>query len=55
MLKKIGAGLLVVMIVLVTIIATRPSKWHLERSTIVAAPPGSVFPLVNDFHAWQRW
>jgi uncharacterized protein YndB with AHSA1/START domain len=55
MLKKIGLGLLVVVVVLVAIVATRPAEWHLERSTTVAAPPAAVFPLVNDFRAWQRW
>lgn len=55
MLKKIGLAFLAIVVVFVIVVAMRPSEWHLERSTTVVAPASAVFPLVNDFHAWQRW
>lgn len=55
MLRKILIGLGAVIVVLVLVIATRPSTFHVERSIVVAAPPESVFVHVNDFHAWSAW
>ncbi|MDB4979905.1 MAG: hypothetical protein JWM82_657 [Myxococcales bacterium] len=49
----IGVG--VALAVLGIVVATRPSKFHIERSVDVAAPPASVFPHVNDFHDWVAW
>jgi len=55
MVKKIGIGFAVVLGVFALVVATRPAAFHIERSTTIDAPPGVVFPLVNDFHAWTRW
>ncbi len=55
MLRKILIGIAAVVVVLVIIIATRPSTYRVERSTRIAAPPEVVFGLVNDFHAWDGW
>ncbi|MGZ6028557.1 MAG: SRPBCC family protein [Myxococcaceae bacterium] len=55
MLRKILIGVVAVLLVLVIIIATRPSTYRIERSTRIAAPPDVVFGLVNDFHAWDGW
>jgi len=55
MLKKLGVGVFVLVAVLVVVIVAQPTAWHLERSTTIDAPPADVFPLVDDFHAWQRW
>src|SRR5215510_2287084 len=55
MLRKVLIVLGVLVVVLVVIIATRPSNYRVERSTRIAAPPDVVFGLVNDFHAWDRW
>jgi hypothetical protein len=55
MLKKILAGLVVLIAGLLALISTRPDTFRLERSTVVAAAPGAVFVLVNDFHRWQAW
>jgi hypothetical protein len=32
-----------------------PSKVHSERSTVIAAPPEAIFPLVNDLRQWPSW
>jgi uncharacterized protein YndB with AHSA1/START domain len=58
MLKKIGLGLLVVVALLLVVIATRPSTFHVERSTQVAAPATLVyaqFASVKAFTAWMPW
>lgn len=55
MLTKIGLGLLVVVILLLIAIATRPATFRVERSTTIAAPAQVVFGLINDFHQWERW
>lgn len=28
---------------------------EVERSTVVAAPPGAVYPHLVDFHRWREW
>jgi len=35
--------------------ATRPGVFRIQRSIVVNAPPEVVFPLINDFHSWNRW
>lgn len=58
MLKKVGivAGLVAVLIVtLAVIVEVQPSDFSIQRSTTIAAPPATVFGLVNDFHQWEKW
>lgn len=51
------AGVAVIAIVAFVAIfaATRPKSFHVERSARISAPAGVVFPLINDFHQWNRW
>jgi len=55
MFKKILLALVVIVIALVVVIATRPDNLHIERSANIAAAPQFVQPLVNDFHRWAEW
>ena len=55
MLRKILIAFAAIIVVLLVVIATRPSTFRVERTTRIAAPPDVVFALVNDFHAWDRW
>lgn len=55
MLKRILIGLGAVLAVLVVVIALQPSKFRIERSIDMAAPPEAAFAQVNDFHAWSKW
>ena len=58
MLKKAGivVGLLAVLIVtLAVIVEVQPADFSVQRSTSIAAPPATVFGLVNDFHQWEKW
>jgi uncharacterized protein YndB with AHSA1/START domain len=55
MIRKILIGIAAVIVVLVVVVATQPSTFHIERSITIAAPPESAFAQVNDFHAWAAW
>lgn len=55
MLRKLLIGLAALIVIVLAVIATRPSTYRVERTTRIAAPPDVVFALVNDFHAWDRW
>jgi uncharacterized protein YndB with AHSA1/START domain len=46
---------LVIVVGLLLVIATRPNQFRVQRSTVIGAPINVVFPLVNDFHQWTRW
>lgn len=36
-------------------IALQPSQYAVSRSQIIAAPPATVFALVNALKAWEQW
>lgn len=55
MLRKILLGLLVLVVVLLAVVMTRPGTYHVERSALVAAPAEVAFASVNDFRAWDAW
>jgi uncharacterized protein YndB with AHSA1/START domain len=52
---EILLGIAVAIILLLLVIATRPSVFHVERSIAIDRPPANAFALVNDFHAWASW
>ncbi len=35
--------------------ATKPDSFRVERAILIKAPPATVFPLINDLHAWEDW
>ncbi len=55
MMKKILIGLLLVLGGFAAFVATRPAKFHLERSIAIHAPAPIVYALVSSFHQWPRW
>jgi uncharacterized protein YndB with AHSA1/START domain len=55
MLKKVLVGLVIVVTIFVVFVATRPASYRVSRATRIAAPPLSVYPLVADFHQWEKW
>jgi hypothetical protein len=55
MLKKILIGVAALVAFLIVFIATRPASFRVERTVSMTAPAEVVFPLVNDFHNWDRW
>lgn len=51
----LGVAVLAAIVVLLVLIARRPASFRIERSTTVAAPPGAVMELIEDFHQWKLW
>ena len=52
---KILLVLIALVMVLAAVVASRPSQFRVERTTVIAAPPSAVFAQVNDFHRWAAW
>ena len=55
MFLKILLAFVLALAILGVVVAMRPSTYHVERSTTIAAPPEVVFAIVNDFHNFQIW
>lgn len=55
MFKKILIGLAVLIVIFVVVVALQPSEFHIERSVVISAPAGDVFPHTNDLKRMQVW
>jgi hypothetical protein len=55
MLKYVFLGLLVLVVVLVIVVATRPANFRVSRSATIGAPPAIVFDHVSNLHKFQVW
>ncbi len=58
MLLKIVIGLVVLIAVFLTYVALQPSDFKIERSTLISAPPATLFPYINNprkFEEWNPW
>ena len=59
MLKKIAISLFLVItltvIAVLSIAATRPATYHVERNLAMSAPPEAVFAVLNDMHRFHEW
>jgi hypothetical protein len=55
MLKKLLSILVVALAILVVVVATRPSAYHVERSVQIDAPVAIVFGMVHDLKTWGAW
>ncbi len=53
--KKIGIGAAALIVVLLLVIVTRPSTYHVERSATISATPEVVYGHVSDFNKWGAW
>jgi hypothetical protein len=53
--KKVLIVLVVLLLVFLGVVATRPSTFHVERSGTMNAPPAVVFQFLNDFHKFAEW
>ena len=47
--------IVVLLAVFVAYVASKPSAFRFERSTIVNASPEKIAPLITDFHEWAKW
>lgn len=48
-------SLVVLVVVFVVIVATRPADFRVERSATMRAPAQAAFAQVNDFQNWRAW
>ncbi len=55
MLKKILLGLLVLVVILAAVIATRPADFRVTRSKTMAASPEAIYANLTDFRRWAQW
>lgn len=55
MFKTIGSILVLAVVVILGIAATKPDTFVVERTATINATPDKVAALVNDFHNWNRW
>lgn len=53
--KKFFLGLLALVALFLAVVSTRPSTFHVERSSMIAASPEVVYDQVANFHNWAAW
>ena len=55
MILKLAIVLIVAVVCILSLAATRPSTFRIQRSMLMAAPSEKIFDLINDFHRWPEW
>lgn len=55
MFKKVLFAVVLVLLLLVGVVATRPAEFHVERSITMAAAPADAYAIVSDFRQWSRF
>ena len=50
MIKAILIGVVLLIVAVLIIAATRPDTFRVQRSIRIQAPPEKIFPLINDLH-----
>ncbi len=55
MLKKSLLVVLVAVLALIAFVAMQSNKFHVQRSTKIAAPISKIFDHVNDQTKWESW
>lgn len=55
MLRRIGLGLVSLIVVLIVAITLQPAHFAIQRSLQIQAPPAAVYAQIQDLHAWEAW
>ncbi|WP_413558958.1 SRPBCC family protein [Bdellovibrio sp. HCB209] len=55
MVKKIALGVLILVVVFLGYVATRPSAFRYENSTVINAPADKIFPYLSNFKLGGQW
>ena len=55
MIKAIFSGLALIVLALLIYAATKPDTFRVERSAHIEAPAEKIFPIIADFHQWEKW
>lgn len=53
--KRILAGILAFLVIVIGLGFLLPDRVHVERSVVINAPREDVFALVGDFQRWDAW
>lgn len=40
---------------LIILTVVQPDRLEVERRALIRAPVAAIFPLVSDFHSWEKW
>jgi uncharacterized protein YndB with AHSA1/START domain len=51
----ISAIVIVLIVGLLGVAASKPNTFNIQRTKSIKAPPEKIFPLISDFHAWDSW
>jgi uncharacterized protein YndB with AHSA1/START domain len=49
------AIIVVALVIVLTMAASKPDTFRVERTATIKADPGKVFSHINDFHNWAAW
>lgn len=52
---QIAIGVVVVLVAVLALIATRPAGFRIQRSAQISAPGVEVFSIINDLRQWEKW
>jgi len=55
MLKVLAFTVVVGIVAVLALAATRPDTFRVRRAASVKAPPERIFPLINDLRRWSAW
>jgi hypothetical protein len=55
MVKKLLAGLIAIVVIVLAIVAMQPSSFVVERSARIEAPASVVYVRIENLHAWEAW
>ena len=53
--NRIVRIVLMLIVLFLVFVNSRPSTFHVERSATIAAPTDSLYPRLANFHAWDAW
>jgi uncharacterized protein YndB with AHSA1/START domain len=52
---QIGMSALVLILLLLLFIGTRPAEFCIQRGAQIDASPEAIFPFLNDLRKWAKW
>jgi uncharacterized protein YndB with AHSA1/START domain len=55
MFKLIGIVVLVLVVGVLVVAATKPDSFRVQRTASIKAPPEKVFALISDLKGWNAW
>jgi hypothetical protein len=55
MIAIVAVVLAVAIVAVLFLASTKPDSFRIQRSAVMRAPAGSIFPYINNFHQWANW